>query len=350
MKNQQRSLQQSLNEWKGCLFEYLVAKSFSVVSHEPSYFQQKIPPAMIETLWSYQKSLYQQHQKLYHCLPLWAEETANAIKGMPQYQEKELWKVWWSGKGKEVLTKKNEADVMLYFSGGTTLLCSLKLSRYASYVNTKNAGVKSFFSRFFSYAWNSYKQKQYEEKLDLLFSQLTWRLYHTVTHHEQEELDASSLSLDQYWQSKGKPLLPGQLDAEERKWVHHWYFEVMSLIYQEIHLIFYDPQWKEELIESWPKLLGREEGELVQVVAFHDGHDGLHLKKIFILEHEFIRRQLNQARLGVLGVGKSYMEIFFPGMILQIRVKPMNHFTVQSLKINCSVKFSSEVVGRVEDL
>ena len=53
---------------------------------------------------------------------------------------------------------------------------------------------------------------------------------------------------------------------------------------------------------------------------------------------ETLRQELKTLKINGLKKGLSSFEIGLESLTLQIRVKPMNIFTVPAMKVNCSVK------------
>jgi hypothetical protein len=338
MKNQEKHIQQSMNEWKGHLFEYLVAEYVTHQALSPLLFYKRLSPSLMLILQRYQQLLQGQNQFLYQRLPLWAQQTGELMCHLIHQRKEIIESVEWIGKqDQKDLSRHEEADLLLFLKDQAQAPYSLKLCRFNSYVNTKNGGVKSFFQRFFSYAWNDQKQKDFEESLDLFYQQLTQRLMalsrDTEDGHEEEDL-----SLDQYWERNQRGHLPGDLEGEEKMWVHHWYHEVISFIYQQISWIFAQDQWQLQRNESLLSLMGREQKDLWQVFAFHGG-EFQDLKKILLMDNMAYKKEMKHITLRPLRVGKSFFEVAFTTLRLQIRVKPMNRFTSQALKVNCSVKF-----------
>ena len=56
------------------------------------------------------------------------------------------------------------------------------------------------------------------------------------------------------------------------------------------------------------------------------------------MTREILQQELETLKINELKRGLSSFEIDFESLTLQIRVKPMNIFTVPAMKVNCSVK------------
>jgi hypothetical protein len=97
---------------------------------------------------------------------------------------------------------------------------------------------------------------------------------------------------------------------------------------------------KEEFFKQLLPLMGLLNSEVVQVTCYyHRDKDGeFHQGKIQVLDLEQLTDELKSFKLDNDIKGNSSIELLGEHYCLQVRIKPMNKFTTQSYKMNCSVK------------
>lgn len=322
-----------INEYKGNLFEFLVAQNLAQSFTLESAFLKSLPTSFHERLAFYQDYLMQNDRELFKRLPLLAKEVAEAIKGRLKGNLKEVLVV---GKltGIHERSEWGEADIILNGESGVKKI-SLKLCKDNAYVNTKSAGVKSFIEKYFSRFPDSAKfQKALNDKVEKDFYKMAYALY------EKAGLKFCG-NFDESWIEAGMTELPGQLDEEYSEIVLKYYFEQASFLKET--LLQFQAQNPVDFALSLYPILGIADPDILQVICFHSmkDHEKYLLKEISMMEIADLTEELKV--LNFLGdhKEKSSFEICLSKIILQIRCKPMNKFTVPGLKINCSIKKGS---------
>lgn len=322
-----------LNEFKGNLFEFLVAQGLARKSAVEHQFLLDLPGDFKERLGSYEEMIRTHEPRLLVKLPSLAGVTVEKIwqelHGTYSFNQ-------WNVIGKMVATNDNdlwnETDIVgsyLTEEGLVKKLAfSLKLTKDHSYVNTKSAGVKSFLAKYFSAFGNLSKRLQIElnEVVDESFLAMGHRLYFLA------DLDwKGSFGAD--W-SREHTELPGELPDEMRSIVHENYYRValkLSGLLEELQkkdsALFFD---------SLYALCGFGHEDIIQVNCFHHDYE---LKNISIKRFgDLFEIEEKKCRILPMKDLSSSAEIQIGKVILQVRVKPMNKFTTAAYKINCSIK------------
>lgn len=312
-----------LNELKGSLFEYLVARQIACSFDREGEFLLSLSD-------DYQKLLEQQDlmvreiaPKLPQLLSVWSLQTAHKF-----LETKSLTFIEFRLSGQfSHLKELGECDIELKTSE-SIIPVSLKLNKKQGMVNTKSAGVKSFYQHYFSDA--THLQQRFNLLVENEHSLLRDQLY------ELMELDADHSSW-QEWKNKGFSELPGEQPAAIKEVLHRYYARLAQKLQTDLEEIYQaDPQkFKGGLL----KLLGFAHQDLVQLICFHDWQSShpevceVHIFDAYrgMSELEVIQFRENKETASV--------EIQLKNWLLQIRIKPMNKFTTTAIKINCSVKY-----------
>lgn len=313
-----------LNEYKGYLFEFLVAQNCARESNIEVEFLSSIPEGFIKMLKQQEDFIREFYPHLLVDLPILASSLS---KNILKYINKKVIKVKIIGKYASSLDKKSEeADIILYCSDKKYPI-SLKISKNTSFVNTKSAGVKSFIGKYFYQCDNSQDyQRHFSGDFDLIYNKFT-RSIHEVYNIDYTD-DFHS------WMEGDLPHLPGELNNEGRK----IYTSMISELSQK--LFFYlEKLYKEnpiEFLESLPPLCGFSSNNLIQAICFYkikDGHYELKFEKLSSFD-----QRINQCLLSKNSSSGS-LSIKINECSLQIRVKAMNKFTNKGFKVNCAVKY-----------
>ncbi|PIP89837.1 MAG: hypothetical protein COW01_07620 [Bdellovibrionales bacterium CG12_big_fil_rev_8_21_14_0_65_38_15] len=320
-----------INEFKGNLFEYLVGLELAKSAGCEAHFLSSIQSDLTLRLRSYEDWLWQNDSDLAEQLPRLAKSCADYFKS--HYSES-FEKVLLVGKiaGGSHDQSVGEADLLLIDRHENTTSISLKLCRTGAYVNTKSAGIRSFLSKYFSLLPNSgLTQERLNLVLDESFKELSRELHR---RHGLEEEDQFSKK----WMDANLPVLPGALNELDQSLMFEHYFRVISIIADFLKDAFEKDQ--ERFNRCVGSILGFANKDQIQVICYHREVS----KKKYQWSHceytDFSDR-FDQLALGQFQSPKknqASLSIEYPFGDLQIRVKPMNKFTVAALKVNCSVR------------
>ncbi|MBF0206260.1 MAG: hypothetical protein HQK53_05165 [Oligoflexia bacterium] len=331
-----------LNEYKGGLFEYLVAQSLARIYRVEKSFITNIDPALNLLLVNYECYIRNNDAELLRELPMLAQEaTRELLQHILQHISCErclspsgVYLVGRGVAGSEEKGAVDEADILLQFDNGDgekySLPISVKLCKHNSFVNTKNAGVQSFVVKYFPFQGAAQEQEELNQRLKNSFSQLF------------EELGEWPVDA-------GYSELPGELPPRMQERVRCYYHEVISEVY---HILsnFYQRDYKLFVASLYP-LCGLTSSKLLQLICHHGVEHGKRyiFKGAKVIDYDSLVlfsqqeqqniKDIKKIKILELKDGLSSFEIVFPFFVLQIRVKPMNRFTLPGLKINCSVKY-----------
>lgn len=317
-----------MNEIKGTLFEFLVASEMAKQFKIEAKYLSSIESPVLETLKRYELYLRENNIELFSSLPETAQKVALKIVNLNLIKAENIYLV---GKGinGEYL---NESDFVI-LGKNKKLPISLKLIKSNSFINTKSAGVKTFIEKyFFRFKSSIETQRKLSQLLEISFSKMGGDLYNMV------DLDFNSRFCHK-WTELGYSELPGELSFEMKSHVKCFYNEVINFLYES--LVKLQRENKELFFESLLPLLGMGNKELVQVICKLDKNRGNKYKYngIHIFDYHYFMKMFNSIEF-IRGSSTSSFSIVLDGLILQIRVKPMNKFTTPAVKINCSIKIS----------
>lgn len=306
-----------LNEYKGSLFEFLVARSLATTFDLETSFLNSLSDnqlAMFEQQESYLRHYFPQ---LLISLPVLAKSSALRIIEQQNLLTAEQISLVGMNAG-----DTTEADIIIS-SAKNKLPVSLKISKYGSYTNTKSAGVKTFFSKYFKVDQSEFNFL-YEQK----FEEFTYALL----------ADAGLNMANNFheWENLGLPNLPGQLTGYPKEKLFNFYKEMNLALFDKLEGLYrFSP---ENFNKAVMHLIGFSDTDLVQLTCFYKNDDkGYRLESISIKERPEILSLTEAPQLKLL---EKTIEVIFSKLKLQIRLKPMNKFTASSYKINCAVKFN----------
>ena len=317
-----------MNEIKGTLFEFLVASEIAKQFNIEGKYLSSIDSPLLQTLKRYELYLRENNFELFSCLPLTAKKVALKIVNLNLLKAENIHLV---GKGinGEYL---HESDFIM-LGENIRLPVSLKLIKSNSFVNTKSAGVKTFIEKyFFRFKSSTESQRKLNHLLDISFSKMGGDLYNMI------DLDFNSKFCHK-WTELGYSELPGELSSEMKSHVKCFYSEVINFLYES--LVSLQRENKELFFESLLPLLGMGNKEIVQVICKLDRNKDNKYKYngVNIFDYQYFITIFNSIEF-IRGGSTSSFSIVLDGLILQIRVKPMNKFTTPAVKINCSIKIS----------
>lgn len=319
-----------LNEYKGNVFEFLVAQKLANTFHFEQDFWQRHNVSLHERLVFYGDYIRENDPELYEALPKLTQSLVDELLRLFDSPLKSLSMV---GKLSGPIERDTwgECDLLLSFFNFQRKL-SLKLCKENAFVNTKSAGLKSFIEKYFSsFSSSFFLQKKLNEKVEKDFYKMGHSLY------EQIGLEFFG-KFDEQWQQSGQSELPGELDEQLSLIVLNYYSEQASFL-RDVLLRFYQENSSLFLDSLFP-LIGMSDPESLQAICYHGMNKGsrYHFKGNLITNYECWKKEIEEVDFLPCQNNKSSFEIKFKKMILQIRCKPMNKFTVPALKINCSVK------------
>jgi cellobiose-specific phosphotransferase system component IIB len=325
-KSQKEAL---INEYKGYLFEYLTGEELSSNYAIDQMFYKNIPQDLRKTLSQYEAWLRVNDIECLESLPMLAE---NVSKKVQEIFKDKMTDIFLVGKTAAKLSVQNESDLVLVGEQKKYYL-SLKLCKYNSFVNTKSGGVSSFINKYLHEFQNAiFMQDQFNELIKSSFSQMGQEM------HELAGLEWRG-RFDEQWGAVGLPDLPGQLDEK--------YSVILSRHYHRMCTFLYDV-FSTYLEQDFAKfqtcvlrLMGMSTSEIIQVICFHekDKHSHYQLKKINISTFREVQKCVSKIELMPLKSQISSFNLLLNEKILQIRVKPMNKFTVSAYKLNCAIKY-----------
>jgi len=298
-----------------------------------------------------------------------------------------------SASGQKML---QESDVIVRFKPQDApekiIAFALKLAKAQSYVNTKSGGIKSFISTYFhsfdGILDRSIAQIEHElvQFVDLSYRQMMVELLKQADNYiinKPLEVDPvnevddtiffnSGSELTEQWISKYKIELPGQLPMQLRAIVHQFYYNVAQKLFSIMH-VMYSKNYHQFTL-CLKNLLGFGASNIYQVVAYASKKENVNdlavsgpsnllntgfqyqLNQIVINSEQELMNQLYLDETKLFDKPmlefkedystnlqqsweKSSFEIKLRTWALQIRLKPMNKFTKEGLKVNCSIKF-----------
>lgn len=322
-----------LNEFKGNLFEFLVAQGLARLSLVEDQFLLDLPYEFKERLTSYEEMIRTHDPRLLVKLPTLAEQT---VKKIWEEIEGDYNFTQWNVIGKMVATNDNdlwnETDIVgtyLTKDGvAKKLAFSLKLTKDHSFVNTKSAGAKSFLAKYFSLfgSYSAQLQASFNQEVDESFMMMGHRLYSLVDYEWKGSFKSD-------W-TNNYTELPGELNDEMRSIVHENYYrvavkleELLKELQKKNSVLFFD---------SLYALCGFGHADIIQVNCFHQDYE---LKSISIKRFaDLFNLADKKADIRTLKEMASSVDIVLGKVLLQVRVKPMNKFTTAAYKINCSIK------------
>lgn len=326
IKNSDVKIQALVNEYKGNLFEYLVAHKIALDFGIESQFISSISDNYRDQLIEYEYWLRNNEIELLRKIPSLANRVVCEVKNHVLFDVKEVFLL---GKVSAPLSDKlyKEADILL--KGIDKLFpISLKLCKSHAYVNTKSGGVKSFIKKYFSSFLEAENlQNDLNSYIDLEFNKMAHDL------HSYADLNFTG-SFTKEWTENGFSELPGELPENMRVRLLKFYQNVIQRMYKLIVPLSSD---RKKFKQSLAPLVGRGREDIFQITCFHKSST----KENYLFDSLDVSTQndgIENYNILELRDDVSFFEIEIGKKKLQIRVKPMNKFTAPSMKVNCSVK------------
>lgn len=334
-----------LNEYKGNLFEFLVAKELATLLKKESFFLIHLSRELLERLRLYQETLLEYDRDLYQKLPTLAKSfVEHLFTSWSQDKKNEFLnadEVFLLGKLAATSGERlwKEADILLRSSkdSGYEIPISLKLSKKGSYTNTKSAGIMSFFTTYFETFDERYqnplrvhdRQARFNILLENSFEQMALMLYREKGLSYEGGFGPSYLN---HYSD-----LPGELHGQDREILMEHYKRLSKALMEELkELAHMDTAL---FIRCLFDLMGFSAEETRVWTCFHQDH-------LFYEAHEaslkgFSKLCQTQKDLTFLPLeGAGSVNIKLVNLTLQLRIKPMNKFTTKAYKVNCSIRWS----------
>lgn len=334
--NQREAL---INEFKGNLFEYLVARDLARHYGIEKNFRGELNPEYLSRLKDYEQWLRLNSKELITKLPVLSGQLVHSSLGV---LPKKCSRIDLIGKLDPSLKNQQnakEADMILHAGGEERLYpVSLKLCKDSAYVNTKSAGVKSILTTYFSlFSDIERDQLEFNQFVDFSFNKMVTNLCEYLDFDQEELFEADSF--DSFWCNQGLPALPGELSAELKACVHQAYFEIAKELSKKMHSLWLsDPElFKQGLLP----LLGLGREDLISLTCFYKREDteSYFFSWANCLSCDQMKEELNELKFNLVEHKLlSSFEIELPSYRFQVRIKPMNRFTTPGFKVNFGLK------------
>lgn len=314
-----------LNEYKGNLYEYLVAIKIAQRCKLETTFLNSVSEDVRHMLRVQESYIRSNFPTLLGDLPLLASDMVDSL--MQHLDLNEITSVQLIGKVAASQEQFAEADLIINQDGEIPI--SIKLSKAKAYVNTKSGGVKSFLKKYFPSELASSLQVQLNNLVDEQFHTMAFKL------HEVAGLEYA-MNFEE-WTAQGLTELPGKLDPELRSVVHELYYKILQELYLAMEKIY--QQQPDIFSKGLLPLVGLGHGNLVQATCFYTSNKSHYiLDEVLVEKASDIISEVHSCEFAVYRAGLANFEIKLPKRVLQLRIKPMNKFTAPSFKVNCSVK------------
>tara|TARA_B100001971_G_scaffold111191_1_gene102210 strand:- start:155701 stop:156681 length:981 start_codon:yes stop_codon:yes gene_type:complete len=317
-----------LNEYKGNLYEFIFASLLARKFSLEGIFYQNLGADIKEMLEYQEKFLREFYPELILDLPKLAQSLVDDF--ITNLKIKKINNIEIIGKV-ALASQDNrygEADVLVQSEKAIYPL-SIKLGKAQSYLNTKSAGIKSFFQKYFaSFAAVESIQNDFNQFYDQAYLEFSMQM------HQAAEIDY--LGGFKNWSQHNLPELPGQLTDEFKDLYKAFSLKVSQKLLGTLYE--FSKLDKEKFLLALKPLLGFSNDQVIQVSTYY--------KKVDESYHFFGNRidQFNKnIKLETFNLKEqvNYCDIELSDRILQIRLKAMNKFTHASFKVNCSVKYKS---------
>jgi hypothetical protein len=324
-----------LNEYKGSLFEFLVASElWQFCRHRPhDSFALTLAQPQLDLLQLQEQWLRRLDSQLLRALPIMAKQVSQRIlDDLLTTENNDIRDIRIIGENAAGKSDWNEGDILLYI-GEEWRPISLKLCKSGAFVNTKSAGVKSFIARYFAYYFDSrpLDVRQFSQSVEFHFTNMSHQL------HQQQGLEFQGSW--QAWMELGLPTLPGQLANPQRQIVLQFYHTIIGEMRTWLERAFAADA--SQFIKALAPILGHGRKDMQQYICFyrHQGDLRYQVEQVLSFDHEWLSKQTATVEFLPARSDISSFEIQLKDVLLQIRLKPMNTFTVPALKVNCSVRY-----------
>jgi hypothetical protein len=319
-----------LNETKGNLFEFLVAKKIAMAFNIEAKFLYGIGPHFLNKLIEYQSITHQNAPDLLHHLNVLSDKVFLEMR--PLFENQTVNDVNLVGKinNSPNNSLKNETDVIVTTSEKKYLF-SLKLNKAHSLVNTKSGGVKSFIQNYFAdFKLSQQDQLEFNYFVEVFFEQFSREL-HAYYNTDYQHLFST-------WEHSDFPVLPGDLPQDAKPFLYDLYAKLITRLFS--YLQHYSIENPSKFANCLLSLIGFSDPDIISIICEHKQNEDKmpQVHKIRIQHYKSFDAQ--DMVIMPPKAGKSYGEILVKKQFkLQLRIKPMNKFIHPSYKINCAVEF-----------
>ena len=315
-----KSRQSFLNEVRGRLLEFSCGLNLAEEAGIQSNFLSELTPSELGELTQYQDYLRKNDPNSYEYI---LKAGKNFLSSFSLSEINDLKKVRLTGKLQEK-DKYGEAD--LFLSGRSDKWISIKLIQEKSYVNSKSAGIKSIFEKYFQ---SPLFQKSFNNKIDQYF------LLFKLGFYQYFDTSLDEISFSDLCKQKGVSDRPGLLSPDLKSLLYQFYQSCIG----EVHAEFVRQYEKnpDVFIRNIFPLAGFSNNSMIVYIF---GHDKI-FQKLSMKYYDHRHLKTNSIKISEIN-GNTSFNIELDQLSLQIRVKPMNSFLAPSMKVNCSVKFKGD--------
>lgn len=314
-----------LNEYKGNLYEFLVARELSQKYQIEAEFIRRLRPDFQQMLAQQEAFVREYYPELLIDLPRLAKGLADKLSECLPESPTGLTLIGKAASGEEA---QGEADILLSFENVEDVPISVKLSKAQAFVNTKSAGIKSFIKKYFgAFEGNEEAQEMFSSFFDREFDRFSRAVHDSQGVEYSEDFD--------HWKSEGLTQLPGELGPEERAIFLGLISSVSNRLF-EIVTEFYEKAPAQFAFCLRP-CLGHSVDGLWQAATFYKTKG----QNYELFSHEVERLDQGSGLKLVSAKNRadtSSFDLVFEDRVLQIRIKAMNRFTGKGFKVNCAVK------------
>jgi hypothetical protein len=313
-----------LNEYKGNLFEFLVAQRLSQAFSIEGQFLSDLLPVYKEQLIKYELELKKLDPEISIKLPKLAQKTFDYVVHELNFLPVKIFLV---GKVANSSNQDLEStDILLLNAINELKGISLKLSKDQSFINTKSGGVRSFLQEYFCHDEVISFQNALNLKMNVL--------YQTFAREVYDIFDLGEFDDFKRFRKEGFSELPGSLEGEARKSLLKYYNESIKVFYDYLKQI--NSIDRELFQQAILRLIGFTDKNLIQVLVSHENHEIKKIQSYSINEFKNMFFEFREKSVEELTTSSLHLES--NKLTLQIRLKPMNVFTTASMKVNCSIK------------
>lgn len=306
-----------LNEYKGNLFEYLVADQLAQ-KVKLTRFRSDLTPEFYSMLSQQESFIRNYYPELLNDLPKLAIPCARKL--LDYLGEREFEKILVVGKGVKSGEELKEADLLLHING-TDYGVSLKLAKTGLPTNTKSAGLKSFLTKYFN---QNEKQFKFNKFYDFNYNVMARDLHEIYA----VEYDSGY----KFWKEADLPVLPGELIEEAKHRLYLFYDQVAQEVLKQLEALRQtDPNL---LLEGLMALMGLSDPHTIQVTEFYEKNE-----RHYVHANTHIANFSKNMSIEKMEQSKSTIHIQLKNLTLYLRVKPMNTFTSAGFKLNGAIRY-----------
>lgn len=326
MASLERSEESLLNEYKGNVFEFIVAQQIAKHFKIEADFLTDLNSDLLNMLMTQQKFINEKASHLLKDLPILGEKLVTDL--VKELSLANVTKVELCGKIALGMHDDQiaEADVVVH-SKDRIVPVSIKLNKYGSYINTKSAGLKSFLSKYFCHYPNAASEQQ-------TLNQFIEFDFERVVRSMFEHYDLTYTGSLDVWKSQGLPERPGELPEVLKELLHGHYHVVSQAIYEVLQKLYEED--KSKFIQSLMPLMGSSREDIIHANCLYSKQNENHeFKKSEIIHlHSSLNApcEIQEKKLS------ASIEVLVANHILQMRVKPMKTFINGGFKLNCAIK------------